>query len=103
MNTVIRLTDHTGWRYACPIGHRSWEPTNHYSWYQQCAQHYNADREFGHLRDVKTGELIPRNQRNCERHYLSGEAGESIRTEGQEQLVVMGFFISLRTKLRSVI
>nr|WP_226043550.1 hypothetical protein [Natrinema sp. DC36] len=55
-----RKTDR--WRYTCPQGHRSWEPTNFHFWCQQCSRHLSddVDPEFDELRDRRTGDLISR-------------------------------------------
>ena len=63
MHVTVRLTDHTDrWRFTCPNGHRSWEPTNSHFWCRQCANHWDVDPEFYHLRDRKTGQLLAREQ-----------------------------------------
>ncbi|AXR78499.1 hypothetical protein [Natrarchaeobaculum sulfurireducens] len=59
----IRLADRTDrWRFVCPVGHRSWEPTNNHFWCQKCASNYSddVDPEFSVLLDKKTGERIER-------------------------------------------
>jgi len=43
------------WRFVCPRGHRSWEPTNHHFWCQSCARATGVDGVFHQLRDRKTG------------------------------------------------
>ena len=48
------------WRFVCPRGHRSWEPTNHHFWCATCARTDGADGSFHELRDQKTGELRER-------------------------------------------
>ena len=48
------------WRFTCPVGHRSWEPTNHHFWCQKCARRPDVDGVFYSLRDRKTGELVER-------------------------------------------
>ncbi|MFD1641459.1 hypothetical protein [Halohasta litorea] len=50
------------WRFTCPNGHRSWEPTNHHFWCQRCARHREVDGVFYDLRDRKTGELLDRDK-----------------------------------------
>jgi hypothetical protein len=36
---TIRLDEEADrWRWTCPKGHRSWEPTNGHFWCQRCAQ-----------------------------------------------------------------
>jgi len=48
------------WRFTCPNGHRSWEPTNHHFWCKQCARQDGIDPVFQELRDRKSGRLIAR-------------------------------------------
>jgi len=48
------------WRFTCPRGHRSWEPTNHHFWCASCARADDVDGEFHKLRDQKTGRVYPR-------------------------------------------
>lgn len=61
MTEEIVLTDRSDrWRFTCPAGHRSWEPTNNHFWCQQCARGYDHDPEFHELRDRKTGALLER-------------------------------------------
>ena len=48
------------WRFVCPRGHRSWEPTNHHFWCATCARTDGVDGSFHELRDRKTGELRER-------------------------------------------
>lgn len=64
MPTEIRLTDSTDrWRFCCPAGHRSWEPTNHHFWCKRCASREpGPDPEFDELHDRKTGEMIARDE-----------------------------------------
>jgi len=50
------------WRYVCPLGHRTWEPTNHHFWCQQCARRDDVDGAFYKLRDRKTDALLVRHQ-----------------------------------------
>jgi len=50
------------WRFTCPRGHRSWEPTNHHFWCQQCARQPDVDGVFYELRDRKTGNLLDRSE-----------------------------------------
>lgn len=60
---VVRIEDRTDrWRFVCPRGHRTWEPTNHHFWCQQCAASDDADGVFYELRDKKTDELRPREE-----------------------------------------
>ena len=51
------------WKWVCPNGHRSWEPTNRHFWCRQCAQQNwndDVDPEFDQLRNAATGELVAR-------------------------------------------
>ena len=58
---TVRIEDRMDrWRYVCPRGHRSWEPTNHHYWCQKCARYDGVDGVFYELRDKKTGAEIPR-------------------------------------------
>nr|WP_240729987.1 hypothetical protein [Halalkalirubrum salinum] len=60
---VVRIEDRQDrWRYVCPRGHRSWEPTNHHFWCQKCAAHPEMDGVFHELRDRKTDDLLDRSQ-----------------------------------------
>ena len=60
---VVRIEDRQDrWRYVCPRGHRSWEPTNHHFWCQQCAASEDVDGVFHELRDKKTGANLERKQ-----------------------------------------
>jgi len=59
--TTVRIENRTDrWRFVCPNGHRSWEPTNHHFWCPKCARHPEGDGVFDELRDLKTDELVPR-------------------------------------------
>jgi hypothetical protein len=60
---VVRIEDLTDrWRFTCPRGHRSWEPTNHHFWCQQCARRGDVDGVFHELRDRKSGDRFDREQ-----------------------------------------
>ncbi|RAW46903.1 hypothetical protein DQW50_00475 [Halorubrum sp. 48-1-W] len=60
---VVRIEDRQDrWRYVCPRGHRSWEPTNHHFWCQQCAASDDVDGVFEELSDRKTGALLARDR-----------------------------------------
>jgi hypothetical protein len=59
----IHLEDETDrWRWVCPSGHRSWEPTNHHFWCANCARNSEADGVFYELRNKATGEVHDREQ-----------------------------------------
>jgi len=60
---VVRIEDDADrWRFLCPRGHRTWEPTNHHFWCQLCARRDDADGVFHELRDQKTDALLERDQ-----------------------------------------
>ncbi|SDM14340.1 hypothetical protein SAMN04487949_1019 [Halogranum gelatinilyticum] len=60
---VVRIQDRRDrWRFVCPRGHRSWEPTNHHFWCQQCASTFDVEATFDELRDQKTGRSVGRRQ-----------------------------------------
>ena len=50
------------WRFVCPRGHRSWEPTNHHFWCAKCARRDDVDGVFHELRDRRDGGLLEREQ-----------------------------------------
>ncbi|MUV59796.1 hypothetical protein [Halobacterium sp. CBA1126] len=51
------------WRWVCPNGHCSWEPTNHHFWCRQCASsHADVDPEFSELVDATTRESYARDE-----------------------------------------
>lgn len=60
--TEIRLSNESDrWRYVCPRGHTSWEPTNFHFWCAACARHHgDTEPEFDYLHDRKTGAEIER-------------------------------------------
>jgi hypothetical protein len=61
--TQIELEDKADrWRYVCPAGHRSWEPTNEHFFCVVCARRPETDTNpsFRQLRDQKTGNLLDR-------------------------------------------
>jgi len=61
MPEEIRLDDGTDrWKWVCPNGHRSWEPTNHHFWCADCARSDEADGVFHELRNKATSELHDR-------------------------------------------
>ena len=60
---VVRIEDRQDrWRFVCPRGHRSWEPTNHHFWCQKCAASDDYDGVFQMLRDRKTGAELSRDR-----------------------------------------
>jgi len=60
---VVRIEDRQDrWRFVCPNGHRSWEPTNHHFWCQYCARSDEADGVFHELLDKKTGAKLDRDR-----------------------------------------
>lgn len=66
------------WQWRCPVGHRSWVPTNHHYWCQQCARNLAEDvePEFAELRNVRTDETVPRDEVELVR---SSDSYESLR------------------------
>lgn len=51
------------WKWTCPRGHRSWEPTNDHFWCKRCAAgHDDADPVFRRLKNRATGEVVPREE-----------------------------------------
>jgi len=50
------------WRFVCPRGHRSWEPTNHHFWCAKCARRRGVDGVFHQLVDRKTGREFERDE-----------------------------------------
>jgi len=48
------------WRWVCPRGHRSWEPTNGHFWCKQCARADGAAGVFHELRDKRSGDTVAR-------------------------------------------
>ncbi|WP_132060311.1 hypothetical protein [Halorussus amylolyticus] len=62
MTEEIRLEDETDrWKWVCPNGHRTWEPTNNHFWCQSCAGHPELDGVFYELRNRATNEEFERN------------------------------------------
>jgi hypothetical protein len=58
---VVRIENRSDrWRFVCPRGHRSWEPTNHHFWCQKCSRCQGVDGVFHELHDHKTGENFER-------------------------------------------
>jgi hypothetical protein len=63
MGTEVNIDDELDrWRWACPNGHRSWEPTNNHFWCQQCARHHEASGEFDRLHDRRADETVGREE-----------------------------------------
>lgn len=65
--TTIHTDDETDrWRWVCPRGHRSWEPTNNHFWCAECARTWahndDLDPEFDELRNKRTGEAKRRDE-----------------------------------------
>lgn len=61
--TTVHIEDSSDrWRYVCPRGHRTWEPTNHHFWCQSCARADGVDGVFHELRDRKTDETHERDE-----------------------------------------
>jgi 5-methylcytosine-specific restriction endonuclease McrA len=49
------------WRFTCPEGHRSWEPTNHHFWCAKCARDApESEGTFQRLRDTRDDRLLAR-------------------------------------------
>lgn len=52
--TTVRIENRQDrWRFVCPRGHRTWEPTNHHFWCQCCARADAVDGVFQQLYDRK--------------------------------------------------
>lgn len=64
---TINLDKHVDrWRWACPNGHRNWEPTNEHFWCQQCARAHDLDPVFHELHDTRSGETYERDELRLE-------------------------------------
>jgi len=52
------------WKWVCPNGHRSWEPTNHHFYCASCARaiEENIDSDFYEIENLATGEKRTRDQ-----------------------------------------
>jgi len=62
-DVTVRVEDpEDRWRWVCPNGHRTWEPTNHHFWCQSCARRKSVDGVFHHLHDRKTGDQYARDE-----------------------------------------
>jgi hypothetical protein len=60
---TIEIDDKTDrWRYVCPRGHRTWEPTNNHFWCQQCARVAGVEPAFDQLQDRRDGRLLDRDE-----------------------------------------
>ncbi len=63
MSIEVNVDDKTHrWRWTCPNGHRSWEPTNHHFWCVQCARALDQDGSFEQLHDKQCGETYERDE-----------------------------------------
>jgi hypothetical protein len=61
--TTVRIEDeYDRWRFVCPNGHRSWEPTNNHFWCHACARTAEVDGVFHELHDKQTGDLVARDR-----------------------------------------
>lgn len=60
--TVRIENEQDRWRFTCPRGHRSWEPTNHHFWCSNCARAGDVDGVFHELRDGRDDQLLEREQ-----------------------------------------
>lgn len=60
---TVNIEDRTDrWRFRCPRGHTTWEPTNHHFWCRSCANATDVDGSFDELRDRRDGRLLAREQ-----------------------------------------
>jgi hypothetical protein len=51
------------WRYRCPRGHTTVEPTNEHWWCRSCARNWSIDDpEFDYVIDAKTGDRLRREE-----------------------------------------
>jgi len=58
---TVHIEDRTDrWRFTCPNGHRSWEPTNYHFWCAKCARQKGVDGVFHELRDRREDRLVAR-------------------------------------------
>ncbi|WP_245838505.1 hypothetical protein [Natronoarchaeum philippinense] len=64
--TINTDDDADRWKWVCPQGHRTWEPTNYHFWCAECAKNWShnedLDPEFDELRNKKTGETVTRDE-----------------------------------------
>jgi len=86
----IQLEDETDrWKWVCPRGHRTWEPTNDHFWCHSCAQTYDIDGVFHQLRNAKTGAVLEREQIVLQtpagpyRELYKGETAEEVSADGE--------------------
>jgi len=62
---TVNIEDRTDrWRFRCPNGHTTWEPTNHHFWCRTCARMDSTDGVFDQLRDVREDRLLARERVN---------------------------------------
>lgn len=50
------------WRYVCPRGHKTWEPTNCHFWCPRCARAWDADGDFDELVDQRDNRTLQREE-----------------------------------------
>jgi hypothetical protein len=63
MSEPVKIQDRQDrWRFTCPRGHRTWEPTNHHFWCARCARAQDVDGVFHELRDRRDGRLLAREE-----------------------------------------
>jgi len=63
MPREVHLHDESDrWRYLCPNGHRSWEPTNDHFWCASCARRHGVDGEFETLHDSQEDRRLDRDE-----------------------------------------
>jgi len=63
MPRTVHLDDEGDrWRYVCPNGHRSWEPTNDHFWCATCARRSGVAGEFDELHDRREDEQLDRDE-----------------------------------------
>jgi hypothetical protein len=80
MANVVNVDDKTHrWRWTCPAGHRSWEPTNHHFWCKQCSRIPDLDGSFDELHDKQRGETFQRDELK-----LVTDAGSYVDVYGKE-------------------
>lgn len=63
MPREVQLHDESDrWRYVCPRGHRSWEPTNDHFWCKSCARRHGTDPVFHELHDRQDDRRLDRDE-----------------------------------------